>query len=111
MTFGTQRRRSLAAIIAASAIALGSITTATAQAAPQSISWEDCPEGVETLEAKCGRLDVPMNYNDPDGKKISIGLVKLPAKNKSQGSVFVNPGGPGGSVYEMFSNKPVFGFN
>jgi len=45
-----------------------------------------------------------MNYSDPGGKKISVGFVKLPAKNpgKRRGSLFVNPGGPGGSGYDLF---------
>lgn len=109
MTLFTQRRRSLAAIVAASALVLGSTTIA--QAVSQEITWEDCPEAVNEPGVECGRIDVPMNYSDPQGKKINVGLVKLPAKEKSRGSVFVNPGGPGSSVYELFSDKPVLGLN
>ena len=100
--------KSLAAVIAASALTLGAMTPAvvpTASATPaQSITWEACPSEVNEQGATCGRIDVPMNYSDPGGKKISVGFVKLPAKNtdKRRGSLFVNPGGPGGSVYDLF---------
>ena len=101
----------LAAVIAASALTLSAMTPAvvpTASATPmQSITWETCPSEVNEQGATCGRIDVPMNYSDPGGKKISVGFVKLPAKNpgKRRGSLFVNPGGPGGSVYDLFDTK------
>jgi pimeloyl-ACP methyl ester carboxylesterase len=66
-------------------------------AAPE-IQWTDCPRpygpGVE-----CGALDVPLDHDNPDGLTIAIALVRLPATNPGSrlGTIFLNPGGPGGS--------------
>ena len=63
--------KSLAAVIAASALTLGAMTPAvvpTASATPaQSITWEACPSEVNEQGATCGRIDVPMNYGNPGG--------------------------------------------
>jgi pimeloyl-ACP methyl ester carboxylesterase len=47
----------------------------------------------------CARYQVPLDYDDPGGVQISIALVKRPASDPAHrvGSLFVNPGGPGGS--------------
>jgi pimeloyl-ACP methyl ester carboxylesterase len=45
---------------------------------------------------------VPVNWDEPDGKKFDLGLVRLPRPSNSSskriGSLFINPGGPGGSA-------------
>ena len=50
-------------------------------------------------------MDVPMDYSNPDGKKISVGFIKAAATKpeKRRGVLFINPGGPGGSVYHQFT--------
>ena len=42
---------------------------------------------------------MPLDYDQPNGAKISIAMVRLPAADPAQriGSLFLNPGGPGGS--------------
>jgi len=42
---------------------------------------------------------VPLDYDRPHGAKISLALTRLPAADPSRriGSIFFNPGGPGGS--------------
>ena len=61
----------LAAVIAASALTLGTMTPAvvpTVSATPaQSITWEACPSEVNEQGATCGRINVPMNYGNPGG--------------------------------------------
>jgi pimeloyl-ACP methyl ester carboxylesterase len=44
-------------------------------------------------------VGVPLDYDQPNGPSISIAMVRLPAANPAlrQGSLFLNPGGPGGS--------------
>ncbi|MEV6978235.1 alpha/beta fold hydrolase [Kitasatospora sp. NPDC093806] len=59
--------------------------------------WESChDEATPALE--CAMLDVPVDYSDPHGRKIRIKLDRLPAtapKEKRQGPILLNPGGPG----------------
>jgi len=47
---------------------------------------------------ECGTVQVPLDYNDPNGATISLALVRLPATDRAHriGSLFLNPGGPGG---------------
>ena len=67
----------------------------------QDIDWEDCSN--ETTTFQCGTVTVPLDYEHPDGKTITIALKKLPALDgdAEHGSLFVNPGGPGGSGIEV----------
>jgi hypothetical protein len=60
------------------------------------IDWEPgCFEG----GIECARARVPLDYDDPTGPQISLRLARLPASDPSAriGTLFVNPGGPGGS--------------
>ena len=67
----------------------------------QDIDWKDCSN--ETTTFQCGTVTVPLDYEHPDGKTISIALKKLPALDgdAEHGSLFFNPGGPGGSGVTM----------
>ena len=50
-------------------------------------------------DLKCARLTVPMDYSKPDGKTVTLGLLRRKATDPSHrvGTLFVNPGGPGAS--------------
>jgi pimeloyl-ACP methyl ester carboxylesterase len=86
----------------------GSTQTAGAQAGSGSIvpvhstlHWRSC-SGLLAQEGvpDCTTLSVPLNYNDPGGRHISLALDMIPAtapKSQQQGIMLVNPGGPGGS--------------
>ena len=67
----------------------------------QTIDWKDCSN--ETTTFQCGTVTVPLDYDHPDGQTITIALKKLPASdgNAEHGSLFLNPGGPGGSGVAM----------
>jgi pimeloyl-ACP methyl ester carboxylesterase len=60
----------------------------------QRLSWKDCGGGFQCATAK-----VPLDYDKPSRGQVSLSLIRLPATNKGQriGSLFTNPGGPGGS--------------
>jgi pimeloyl-ACP methyl ester carboxylesterase len=60
----------------------------------QQAQWSACGDGFE-----CTRVQVPIDYADPEAGVIELALVRLPAADPSQriGSLLVNPGGPGGS--------------
>lgn len=115
MTTLVHRVRRAGALAAA---ALGSTTLLAAPAGAQStpepttppIAWENCPPQVLDPAAECGRIDVPREYADPEGPSISVGFVRYPAGQESQrrGTIFGNPGGPGGDAYGYFSSGAGF---
>ena len=43
----------------------------------QSIDWQDCSDGTSPFQ--CGTVTVPLDYNNPGGRTITIALKKLPA--------------------------------
>ena len=65
---------------------------------PGAIAWKDCGGGFQ-----CGTLDVPLDYDHPDARKISLSLLRARAKDTANriGSVLLNPGGPGESGIEF----------
>jgi pimeloyl-ACP methyl ester carboxylesterase len=67
----------------------------SASAAPGKISWSKCFGG----PFQCASVQVPLDYDQPNGPSISIALARLPATDPAHriGSLFLNPGGPGGS--------------
>ena len=47
---------------------------------------------------QCARLEVPLDYQNPDGRTAQIALLRVPAKGEPGsriGSLLLNPGGPG----------------
>jgi pimeloyl-ACP methyl ester carboxylesterase len=74
--------------------------TGSAAIVPESstVRWHACTGANAGME--CGSLQVPLNYADPQGRKITIALSMVPATapvSQQQGVLLVNPGGPGGS--------------
>ncbi|GAA1195587.1 alpha/beta hydrolase [Pseudonocardia alaniniphila] len=49
----------------------------------------------------CARVDVPLDYADPDGPRGQIALLRAIAQGERIGTLLVNPGGPGGSGMNM----------
>ncbi len=109
--------RRLFAIASAVALTAGLLSVSTAPAADAATSTTSKVEkrrskAVKTPKlnwyscygyAKCATVKVPLDYDKPKGKKVELALLKVPAKNQKTkiGSLFVNPGGPGGSGTEM----------
>jgi pimeloyl-ACP methyl ester carboxylesterase len=66
------------------------------------LEYHDCFDGFP-----CARLTAPLDYkNESDPRTIAIAMIKLPAAVPDDdasfaGSVFTNPGGPGGSGVEF----------
>ncbi|MFX0538489.1 alpha/beta hydrolase [Ornithinimicrobium sp. Y1847] len=59
----------------------------------QTLEWENC----ESI-FQCASLTVPLDYARPDGETIEIAVLRAPARGgQAQGSLVLNPGGPGGS--------------
>lgn len=60
----------------------------------QQVDWKNC--GL----SECGTVTVPLDYSDPDGPTIDLAIARTPATGESIGSLFVDPGGPGGSAVD-----------
>jgi pimeloyl-ACP methyl ester carboxylesterase len=78
---------------------------APASAVPH-LDWLACGGGFF-----CATADVPLDYAHPAGPKIRIAVIKHPATDPAHriGSLFFNPGGPGGSgVTFLRQNYSVF---
>ncbi|TYC98348.1 alpha/beta hydrolase [Arthrobacter echini] len=120
---GARRRRALAALAAGAAVVLGASGctllspdgsgddagqgSAVESADPdvigtidedlrsfytQEVRWEDCEESFS-----CATVEVPLDYADPGRASIDIAVIRSEATGDAQGTVLVNPGGPGGS--------------
>jgi pimeloyl-ACP methyl ester carboxylesterase len=111
--------RRFAALAAATAVVLSGLTVSTVASAapekapeftPKTIEWGECdnPRLVQA-GARCGFLEVPLDYADPAGEKIKLAVSRVTHKSPDseyQGPMLVNPGGPGGSglIYAIFGD-------
>jgi pimeloyl-ACP methyl ester carboxylesterase len=86
------------------ATAGGALATGTPEpVASTRIAWRACAT-VDLPTKECSELTVPLDYDEPGGPTISIAVSRLPATSQAAriGSLFLNPGGPGGSgVYAL----------
>lgn len=46
---------------------------------------------------ECARLDVPLDYANPDGRRAQLAVLRQKATGQRIGSLVINPGGPGAS--------------
>jgi pimeloyl-ACP methyl ester carboxylesterase len=82
----------------------------------QTLSWGPCTPfatGPDDRAAygdaryDCARLQVPLDYDAPDGRAAELGVLRLKAAGRKVGSLVVNPGGPG--VSGMSTVPALFG--
>jgi pimeloyl-ACP methyl ester carboxylesterase len=61
------------------------------------IAWSNCGRALQ-----CGRVLVPLDWSRPRGRKITLAVIRHQASRPARriGSLFINPGGPGGSGIE-----------
>jgi len=59
----------------------------------QKAAWTACGR------YQCASVEVPVDYADPGGERLTLKMRRLPAGDPQakRGSLFINPGGPGGS--------------
>ena len=70
----------------------------------QDLTWTDCTDDATGTAFQCATVTVPLDYDHPQGKTITVALKKLPSTSPSpRGSVFLNPGGPGGSGISLIN--------
>jgi pimeloyl-ACP methyl ester carboxylesterase len=86
---------------AAPAPAAGATEAGGPGAPAPALNWQPC--GPDFPGAECTTAEVPLDYDSPTGATTQIALARIPADDDANrvGSVFVNPGGPGGSGVEF----------
>jgi pimeloyl-ACP methyl ester carboxylesterase len=65
----------------------------------QTLEWKGCGGGFE-----CATLAAPLSWHDPAAGSIELALKRHPATGKRQGSLLVDPGGPGGSGVDYITS-------
>jgi pimeloyl-ACP methyl ester carboxylesterase len=104
----TKLRAAIAAV--ALVCACAGAAAGGASAGPGKIAWSNCFSKLGPFE--CGTVQVPLDYDSPNGTTISLALVRLPASDPAHriGSLFLNPGGPGGSGvdYTVFAGPSLY---
>ena len=61
----------------------------------QQLEWSECSDGFE-----CSSFSVPIDYTNPADGAMQISVIRKLATGTAQGSLVLNPGGPGGSGIE-----------
>ena len=89
---------------AAAAVAKAAVPQGLESFYGQKVEWYDCvaTAGVEKSAEKtgfqCAKVTVPLDYSQPGGQTIEIAMKKhLATGSVRQGTLFMNPGGPGAS--------------
>src|SRR5436190_12914149 len=86
--------------------ASGPPAAAEVRAPVPKLAWRACHHGFQ-----CATARVPLDYRHPHGRTITLALIRLRATGPGRriGSLFVNPGGPGGSgVQEVLTDTRLF---
>jgi pimeloyl-ACP methyl ester carboxylesterase len=70
------------------------------------LHWQPC--GADFPGVQCASATVPLDYDRPRGATTQLALARVPAADQAHkiGTVFLNPGGPGGSGVDLV----LFGF-
>src|SRR5262245_13707481 len=100
--------RTFGAAIAMTAAVVTAPAAAAAGPPVPTLDWRPCGDQFPGFE--CTVAAVPLDYDNPRGATTSIALSRKPATDRAHriGSVFLNPGGPGGSGFNFalgFGNR------
>lgn len=89
-------------------------TTSTTAAVPagledfysQDVDWYPCADvGMDEADGdadySCAYVTVPLDYDNPDGQSIELAMKRRAATGNAIGTLFINPGGPGGSGIDL----------
>ncbi|MGW2250612.1 alpha/beta hydrolase [Kitasatospora sp. NPDC001660] len=96
------------ALVTGSAVAASAapvdLAPGTAEAKVDPVAWTPCnpdPSKPDPGVYDCAVYPVPMDYDNPSGEKVGIAMMRRRASDPAKriGSLFLNPGGPGGSGY------------
>ncbi|CAN5465780.1 alpha/beta hydrolase [soil metagenome] len=74
-----------------------SVPAAVAPYYHQTLTWKDCGK-----RQQCATATAPMDWDNPSkATDVSLALTRASATGSRLGSLFVNPGGPGASGYDL----------
>jgi pimeloyl-ACP methyl ester carboxylesterase len=99
-----------AIVTAASLMAMEPAAAAPAESAVAPVVWGECAAAdisnvppAERFRFSCANYVVPLDYDRPNRGTINLALMRRAAGNQANriGSLFLNPGGPGGSGYRF----------
>lgn len=77
----------------------------TEVASSGTLDWGACDDPtVVDPSLECATLEVPLDYDAPNGDSIDLALIRVPASGERAGAVLFNPGGPGASGFEYLAN-------
>lgn len=97
------------AVLAGSAVVIdtGPALAAPGTAPAGSITWKKCGN---KGHGQCGTLTVPIDWAHPKRGTIKVAVARLKARNARArlGTLFVNPGGPGGSGVDFALDESAF---
>lgn len=75
------------------------------------LTWAECePESAEEAEeyslprpdVLCSSVPIPVDHADPDGRTVDVEVRRITATGARTGTVFGNPGGPGGDARTLW---------
>ncbi|MGZ0147990.1 alpha/beta fold hydrolase [Kribbella sp. WER1] len=82
--------------------ASGALTTSVLTPPAQTLTWGECPGGPGSVGIECATLKVPVDYDHPDGRQLTLTIGRLRSTAaKPKGSVLVNFGGPVGISIDL----------
>ena len=68
------------------------------------LAWTACgiTQDATAAGVECATADLPLDHDEPEGAQVQVAMARVPATDPANriGSLFVNPGGPGGAVVE-----------
>ena len=101
MTILALRRFGLMTLLAVAFVAAAVSSAMASERRAPSIDWQGC--GGDHPAAECATVRVPLDYNGPSQATTPLALARFPATDPEHriGTIFVNPGGPGGSGVEL----------
>jgi pimeloyl-ACP methyl ester carboxylesterase len=99
MTSNRRRGRHLGLATTAALVTTAAVAASTAAAAPApKLPWQPCTDPPQK-GFQCATARVPRNYAHPHRSKLNLAVIRHRATDRAHriGTLFYNPGGPGGS--------------
>jgi pimeloyl-ACP methyl ester carboxylesterase len=79
---------------------------AVATASPPALEWSACTVPDASPEMECSSIEVPVDWDDPAGRKITLDLARARATGADrEGAVVANAGGPGIAGIKFFGRS------
>jgi pimeloyl-ACP methyl ester carboxylesterase len=101
----------LSSLLTAAVAVVPLLSAVPAQAAP-AIDWGSCGDDPALKPFQCATVEVPTDYDRPDGPTTTIALTRLPATDPTNriGTLFTNPGGPGGPGVDFVQQNALYAY-